>query len=226
MSFTFKPYPVALTANGAFRIPTAGAYFRIMSSTGPVDVTVEGVGTMPAMEAGQALKGVPFDGLLLKDASGAPNQVTVLIASSEFVDNRFNGDVDLTSATILDLRNLVAPLPGLSWSNLGAIAANTALQIFAPGSNPNGAIVYLAEACDRLAVNANQSFVAKSSAPASAADGEVLALSRVSSTSSTDLFLEISARGQLRIAAGLGLYFFSSAAGVATGMRSCRYTLL
>jgi hypothetical protein len=222
VSFTFKPYPISLGANGAFRLPTSGEYFRIMSSTGPVDVTVEGVGTMPGMEAGQALKGIPFTGLLLKDASGAPNSVVVLIASSEFQDNRFSGEVDLSPATRLALN----VLPGASWSSNLTVAANTPLTIFNAASNPNGAIVWSAEAIDSNAANFVQAFVAKSVAPANVVDGEVVAQSYIASTGASTLFVGLTVQAPRRIAAGLGLFFISSGAGSSLALRNARYTLL
>lgn len=216
MSFTFKQYPLTLPGSGAVRLPASGEYFRIMSSTGPVDVTVEGVGTISAMETGQALKGIPFSALLFQDLSGAQNAVTVLVASSEFIDNRVVGEVSLT-----------APLPESGWSSNAQVIANTPLLIFAAAANPRGAILYSAEARDVSTGVLDQVYIAKTTAPTSVVDGEIIAQAFV--TASADVnggSYSISMPTPRRVNAGLGLYFISGATGAAVSLRNCRYTLL
>jgi len=94
--FTFKAYDFNLTAGGSQTILAGGEYFRILSATGAIDLTVEGKGTMPDLLPGQAIKGLPFDRLVLRDKSGAPNSGSILVASSEFQDNKLQGAVSLT----------------------------------------------------------------------------------------------------------------------------------
>lgn len=96
-TFTFKVFDFNLPANGAFRLPASGSYFRIMSSTGAIDVTVEGTGTLPSLTAGQAFKNVPFNSLLILDVSGSSNSGSILVASSEFQDNQLQGSVTISN---------------------------------------------------------------------------------------------------------------------------------
>lgn len=220
--FAFKVYPVTLPANGAFRLPAAGAYFRIMSSTGAVDVTVEGVGTLPALQAGQAFKGLSFNGLVLQDASGAPNTVQLLVASAEFQDNRLNGTVDISASSLaalelvdlntatLNAQRAVASTG--SWVHSAAIAAATPVTVLAPGANTTG--VDLLDAGYIQADNTGMArvgmwFLAKSSAPANVNDGEVI-LSPSTITNDASAFTG-TARLHMPVfvPAGLGIYLIS-----------------
>lgn len=96
-AFTFQVYDFNLAAGGAQTILAGGAYLRILTASGAVDVSVEGKGTMPNLLAGQGFKDLPFNRLVLRDKSGAPNTGTILVASSEFVDNRLFGSFTISN---------------------------------------------------------------------------------------------------------------------------------
>lgn len=222
-------YDFTLAANGVQMLTVSGKNFRIQSQTGAVDVTVDSVGTLPGLLTGQGLKNVPFSRLTLRDASGAPNVGQILVAPEEFIDNRTygvstiaGGSVDLAAAT---LNTITRPLlAGASWSNAATLGAG-ATNIFLPAANVNGAIIHSAYSQDISAGAVLQSFLAKNAAPASVLDGEVVALSQYAPVTGNSV-QNIAMTQPLRIAAGLGLYFYSSAAGSAGYGRACRYTLL
>lgn len=235
-AMTFKVYNFQLTAGGSFRLPAAGGYFRIMTTTDAVDVTVEGVGTLPGLLAGQALKDVQFQALILRDASGAPNSGTILVASAEFQDNRLNGTVDLSATSLAALESvdlnaatqqvLTRPLlPGSSWKDTSTMVANTPLTVFTPAANVNGAIIHSADAQDITTVGFIQTFLAKASAPTGYTDGEIIAMSKYWPITGNNV-QNLTLQNPTRIAAGLGLYFLSSQNGTAGYLRTCRYTLL
>lgn len=232
---TFKVYDFTLTAGGSYRLPVIGEYFRIQTSNGALDVTVEGVGTLPGLLSGQALKDVPFNGLVLRDASGAPNVGTILVASSEFQDNRLQGTVDLSATSLAALEsidltaatqnNLIRPPESNGTYSVGpvALAANTAVQVFAPGSNPNGALLLSASMSDQSGTANVIALLSKASAPTSVTDGEVYLHLPVVNASCFSQLNKIE-----KIPPGHGLYFIATVASStnASVSRNCRYRLL
>lgn len=221
--FAFKVYPVTLPANGAFRLPAAGAYFRVMSATGAVDVTVEGVGTLPALQAGQAFKGINFNGLVLQDASGAPNTVQLLVASAEFQDNRLNGTVDLSASSLTALESvdlnaatlatMRQPLQSTrNWNSTAAMVANTPLTVFSSASNVNGAVL--------LSAGYQQAgsptlpgpvFIMKSgAAPTSVTDGEIVCCASQFNEGTTTLCATAFLPAPVFVPSGFGLYLISA----------------
>lgn len=240
-AFTFKVYDFSVPAGGVYRLPVTGAYFRIMSSTGAVNVTVEGVGTLPALQSGQALKGIPFGALILQDASGAPNVGQILVASSEFQDNRLNGTVDLSAASLAALESVDLnaatidavrrPLASTGFfSDASAITALTPVTVFTPAANVNGAIVLNAGINKYHNVGAGvDAFLAKNGAPASIVDGEEILSCGVATSSAAAVNIGVARLSIPQfVPAGLGLYFISEnsyAAGL-SNKRYARYRLL
>lgn len=238
-AFTFQVYDFNLTAGGSQTILAGGAYLRILTATGAVDVIVEGKGTMPNLLAGQGLKDLPFQRVVLRDKSGAPNSGTILVASSEFVDNRLFGTFDLTPATLAALESvdlnaatinsLNRPLAHTGSSQvLATLAASTAETVFSPGSNLNGAILLAAQVTDLIgATTGAPSLLAKSSAPANINDGACyLTANIVDTTSGGSIVVEGSVFEKQFVPAGLGLYWISNTALTANCRRWTRYILL
>jgi hypothetical protein len=226
-----QSYTYTIPANGSVQIPAPNDNFIVQAATGPVTVRGDTFGTLPNLLAGQGLKSVPFSRLELKDESGAPNTVTVLMSPAEFVNQVFSGSVVIVGALALDaptINSLNRPeLPSGAWVNNATAVANTPLTVFAPGANVNGAVVWQASAVDAVASVAHQVFIAKASAPATVIDGEVIAQSLVTAvTPGVNVIVGIDLCNPRRIAPGLGLYFISGLAGTSAMMRSARYTLL
>lgn len=97
MAKAVRTYDFNLSAGQTSVILAEGEYFRIQSATGALDVTVEGVGTLPGLLAGQGMMDTPFKRLVLKDASGSTNSGTILVASREFIDNRTYGVMTISN---------------------------------------------------------------------------------------------------------------------------------
>lgn len=87
-------YDFTLTAGGSMQLLVQGDYMRIMSSTGAVEVLTDHYRIGPIM-AGQGQAKSPFTRLTIIDRSGAGNVGNVLVADSDFIDNRINGDVSV-----------------------------------------------------------------------------------------------------------------------------------
>lgn len=236
-AFSFNVYDFTLTAGGSYRLPASGSYFRIMSATGAVNVTVEGRGKLTSMQAGQALQGVDFDALIIQDASGAGSTGQILVASAEFKDNRLNGTVDLSAASLqalesIDLnpttRNILTrPLQYTSsYQSQASLAANTPEVVIPPADNLNGAILLRFHASNYPANGNLETLVAKATAPASIIDGKIVA--RASQLwpngSATNIQSEIRVENPVLIPAGMGLYYIANAAMVGT-MNLTRYGL-
>lgn len=217
-------YTYTLPPSGTVQIPAPNDNFHILAATGPVTVRGDTFGTFHGLVAGQGLKGVPFNRLELFDESGAPNTVTVLITPAEFVNQVFSGAVTVTSPRLAVSQ---AEYASNFYATAGAIAANTPATILAPGANVNGAIIVSAEMADYMAADGVQSFVARGSAPANVADGQIICMSSaVSKVGAGVVAVGGSLRTHFRINAGAGIYFISSVAGSGGGMRHCSYILL
>jgi hypothetical protein len=105
----------------------------------------------------------------------------------------------------------------------------TPLTIFTPAANTNGAIIWSAQLTDEpgAATQILETFIAKTSAPTTVGDGEIILQSQHAAMVSGGRCFAASLAQPQRIAAGKGLYFISSVASLAgAGLRSCRYTLL
>lgn len=235
MSKTFRYYDFTLTAGSSQVILVDAAYFRVQSATGPVDITVEGFGTLPGMLVGQGIKDTPFKRIVIRDASGAANVGTILVASQEFVDNRTygvntisGGTIDLTAATLAALNRPQAPT-GI-YADTSATVASTPTQIFSPASNVNGAIVLNAATnffdgtggTDRF-----DSFIAKNAAPAAVFDGEIILSAGISAFATPNYCYSGKLETPKFIAAGKGLYYFPlTARALGATFRTCGYKLL
>lgn len=244
---TFKPYDFTLAAGGSQVILAEGEYFRVQSATGALDVTVEGAGTLPGLLSGQAMKDTPFKRLVLRDASGAPNSGTILVASQEFVDNRLYGVVTLGSAVTLDAATLAAletidlgatTLAALeqisvrpevrsgSYEALADLAANTPVTIFDAATNANGAILLDAFGSGHSAgAPVQPTFIAKATAPATVIDGEVIYSAPCVGYGGGTWVCAGDMPEARYIPAGRGLYFIVTDPATYC-MRHCRYKLL
>lgn len=121
-------YRCDILANATFNLKVAGEYFKIMGSTGPVNVRAEW-GRLAGLVAGQGLEQSPFSGLELNDASGAFNSVLVLVGDRKFVDGM--GGSIVVQQTV--------PARSAGFSSAAAIVTNASAQIKAA----NGGRQYL-----------------------------------------------------------------------------------
>lgn len=153
MSYSAKIYPLTIPAGGSLPLPVVAAYFKILSSTGPVDVTGDTFGTLSGLRAGHGMEKTKFNRLTLRDASGAENVVQIVIAGENFVDSRTSG-----ATTVEGLVNIAGMLEGIDTGRrqVGQGQAYTfgltdtvmtgdntvALQLFNPAASGKRLVVY------------------------------------------------------------------------------------
>lgn len=131
-------YDFTLTAGGSMPLLVQGDYMRIMSATGAVEVLTDNYRIGPIM-AGQGQAKSPFTRLTITDRSGAANVGYVLVADSDFIDNRINGEVSVIdgekSRTLAGGMFAAAPF-------CGAVAANYSnVQLWNPAGSGKNLIV-------------------------------------------------------------------------------------
>lgn len=97
MSRAAKIYDFALPANGARELLVEGSYYRILSSTGAVEVRRNGGSALGPIYAGQGER-AEFNRLTLVDKSGASNIGLVIVADDTFIDDRITGEVTVIDA--------------------------------------------------------------------------------------------------------------------------------
>jgi hypothetical protein len=89
-----RMYDFTIPANGSFQLNVEGEYVRIMSSTGNVELVTETYRIGP-IAAGQGQANTPFKRLTINDKSGVANKGVILVAASDFVDQRIAGEVSI-----------------------------------------------------------------------------------------------------------------------------------
>lgn len=95
MARSAKIYDFTLTAGGAFVLPVEGSYYRIISSTGAVEVKRDGGSGVGPIYAGQGERDEEFKRLTLIDKSGAANTGYIVVSDGTFVDDRITGEVSV-----------------------------------------------------------------------------------------------------------------------------------
>lgn len=206
-------YDFTLTANGSQQIQADANFYKILTASGDVSITRDGGSTVKPMRAGRGERNVQFLTLTIRDLSGAPNSGTILVGDSDFID-----DTIVLSSAI----NIRPEAASGNFRSGSALAANTPEVVFNPGSNTGGAIIFTASYQDTG--GSISTLIAKSGVPpASAFDGEVVAMSKLVTTGN---YQNIDLQYPQFIAAGLGLYFINGGASSAPYGRACRYKLL
>lgn len=226
----FQTYDVSLPANGSVRLPVSGQNFLIWSATGRVNVR-GAFGYLRGIGVGQGASSVDFTELTIEDVSGVANSVNVIVSAGSFV----NQQIILSSSSALALDSatqdgIKKPLAATGfYATNSQMSAGVAEAIFSPSSNINGAILLQAAInFTTSAVAATCCVLAKSSAPASVLDGEVLVCTALAQYYSGGVMWY---SGRLEapqfIPAGKGLYAIASASELASvNYRAARYRLL
>lgn len=224
------------TAGQRLQINGEGDFFRLLLTTSPVNIDFYFQGREIAerleVEAGFAeqFRTIKFDRVDIVSPLAQTVQFETALGSEIRYDRgaaSITGTVALDGATLAALEQINArPETGLlNWNSSATMAANTPLTVFAPGANTNGAIIYMAQAGDRMAGNSVQVFIGKTSAPTTVTDGDIIAQT-TPVAGGGDLIIGGNMAIPQHIAAGVGLYFISGLAGTAGFVRSCRYRLL
>lgn len=116
---------------------------------------------------------------------------------------------------------------GASYKSATALAANTPDLIFSAAANVNGAIIQMASFNEFYAalVSGLGVYLAKSTAPTSITDGDVIVSANNASGYASQTFVAGFLNHAVKIAAGKGLYFITGVTQT-TSSRSVLYTLL
>lgn len=184
------------------------------------------------MQTGSKAK-LPFTRLLIENAAQPGKYLRIVYGvdvdfdPSPTANVTISGNINVLPA--LDVQGATLDrgfIYGATFQNFTAQALNTALQVFAPGSNINGAILWDAACAYQSAGAAGTwAMLAKTSAPVGVTDGDCI----MGPSSFVFDGARLGPVGRLmsarRIPAGKGLYFFNSTAESA-GHKSAIYTLL
>lgn len=219
-----------------------GDFFRLLATTGPVDVefyfqgceTVEIVG----IEAGYAeyFRGAEFaqfDRVRIYSATTQDVQFVTRYGSDVRYDrgaSSVTGTIALDAATLAALEqiNIRPEAQSGFYSSSSALAANTPEAIFLPGENVNGAILLSAWFAVRAGSAAmdDVSLLTKTAAPVTTIDGSILAISSIKSEIAGAVSGGFEMQIPQYIEAGKGLYFISGSALGAGAKRGTRFKLL
>lgn len=135
----FQVFPLTLAANESRQILFEGTYFKLLSATGAVDVTIEGQGTIPDLSSGRGLKDTAYSRLILTDKTGASNSIQLFCATEEYVDQTFSG--------VVTLANVNGPFTQaaktVTSSSAQLLAANSARRYLLIQNNATSGIIYV-----------------------------------------------------------------------------------
>ena len=134
-------YTFDVPADGAFNLKVAGEYFKILSSTGALNVRAEW-GRLNGIVAGQGLEDSPFSGLELFDASGSVNSVRILIGDEKFIDG-LGGAVAVTQNAPARSSGFTSAAVNVTNASAQILAANTGRQYLLVQNNHASASVFL-----------------------------------------------------------------------------------
>lgn len=239
-------FTLPLAANEVRSVALQGEYFELRNAQYPVDIELldrsGGVVSMitQGMES-DFVKPGKYETVRITNGANAQT-VRYWYGSGDAGSRRFSGSVtgtvaldvatlaalesvDLNAATINQI-NRPQQTTGF-WSDVSDLVSNTPLTVFAPGANLNGAILLDAQIGEFFPNGCNSCFLAKTTAPASVIDGEILLIGKLNSISSNAAVSGQLAKEQF-IGPGLGLYYISQSTNVANAysLRSARWKML
>lgn len=227
---------VAQTFNGQAEWRVQGAYFKLLSTVNPVTVELWRQGQR-VLYAGGAEGGfyqhIDFD--QVKITTGALEAVAWIFGPAGGGSDRFTGDVDVIddAARLLGVVTEGPYVAGVNYVSGTVILSAAGETVLAAAANLNGVVVHRSGIMTGVNGAANNSrivLLAKTSAPSSVIDGEVLnSASSYMATSSVDsgqmAVQSVIDRPRL-VAAGKGLYFYNGANNEVIGYRWVDYTVL
>jgi hypothetical protein len=97
MSIAAKIYDMTLAIGQSKELLVQGTYYRIQTATGTVTVSRNGGSAVGPLLPGQGEQGDDFSRLTVTNTTGSINNLTVLIADNNFIDNRLQGSVTVTN---------------------------------------------------------------------------------------------------------------------------------
>ena len=118
-----------------------GAYFNILSSTGPINVRTDEV-NLRGLTAGQGFEEQPFSRLELTDASGASNTITYVIADRGFLSG-LTGNMTISSIVPVQSGSFANSNNTVTNASAVLVAANTARKYLLIQNNSNTGNIYV-----------------------------------------------------------------------------------
>jgi len=134
-------YPFTVPANSLYRLTVAGQYFKIMSSTGDVEVTAD-FGRLSPLHTGQGLEDTPFSYLNFRDLSGAGNDLQVVIGDKNFVDG-ISGTSQVSKNVVPQSPNFSSTGKAVATASAQLVAANAVRQYLLVQNNHPSSTLYL-----------------------------------------------------------------------------------
>ncbi len=236
--------PVIFAAGESKLFHLSGAYFEIIDAPNPVDVVLtdrNGVprGVMKNAEASFFIKSTDYDTIQLTSATA--QTIRFAFGTSEAGTRRSTGSVTISGSVVLDAATLAAlestdlnpasllalsrPQPYThAYKSNALLSANSPETVFLPGSNVNGAIVWNANWMGVGSGGGVNAYVAKSSAPASVVDGDVIHTGFVGGSGIPQPVAPL--QNPVFIGAGKGLYAINNYGDASSTLRHVLYTLL
>lgn len=207
-----------LSAGSAAQLPIAGNFIAIDqdSDVGSARITFQddAFSSRPARIYVQpGFKGrFPFTQLLIENAAQAGKVLRIFYG----VDIDFDPSPTANVTIAGTVSTTPSPYsPGANYASTALLGALGTSQVFAPGSNVNGATIWTAQAATWAATGNRIALLAKSgAAPVSLTDGALIYMQNcIGMTGSVPVRLEL----PRALAAGLGLWWISEIAEVAPG---------
>jgi hypothetical protein len=137
-----KIYTDTISANATIRRLYSGALFKIISSTGALNVRTDLV-DLSSLVSGQGFQDAPYQFLELKDASGASNTVRYVVATEGFLDG-ITGSMQITQNV---------PVRSGSFANTAATVTNASAQLVAANSARTYLLIQNKDASGNIFVN-------------------------------------------------------------------------
>ena len=189
------------------------------------DTTLNPQGT-PFTVAPQFIANVPFTQVLIENPAQLGKRLRIVYGVDIDFRPGINAQVSITgNVSTVNFGNAY----GVGYASTVALAANTPQNVLAAASNTNGVRV-VAAAAEGGNVAPSQSecvLIAKASAPANIADGDVLMMTHTRIFNAGALTLYSGRREQpLIVASGKRLDFIGTIAETINNTRSCLYTIL
>lgn len=139
---TSSIYTFDITANGVYRLPVAGTLFKLLLSTGAVNVRSDNI-DLKSLITGQGMMNTPFNYLTFTDVSGASNTLRIVVADSEFIDGMTG------SMTITANKNTVSA----AFANTAATVTNASAQLLAASTTRQYLMIQNKDASGNIYVN-------------------------------------------------------------------------
>jgi hypothetical protein len=194
------------------------------------DLTL-GPGNTPFTIYPQAIMNIPFTRLLIENPAQAGKKMRFIFGVDLAFSPGINANVSIVGSVATTTTDTPSAAPGASFIANAGLASNAPEVVILPAANLNGLIVHSASiwtAHVTAASTSQTALIAKTSAPANGADGEMICFAGVYCQTAAGILSAGAQREKAyRVAAGKGLYFYQS--GGATehaAKRSCAYTLL